>query len=154
MGAQRAEIDRLTSDHGLHHIDQTFQRVDSQVWRKGFETVQDFVRLETGRFWSRHTLRTLPLLLPDREEVTSSVFPHWERLDKGVRYRGFSVYGQSGADGPYLLPKSWVKKPLYLAPLSATKLIPISLNPGFMMFLQWPGLASHAATTSLGPPTV
>jgi hypothetical protein len=86
MGAQGTQVDRLTSDHGLHHVQHAFQRVDPQVWRKGFETAQDFARLETGSFWNRHTLRTLPFLLPDREELTTSDSPHWERLNKDVRY--------------------------------------------------------------------
>ena len=86
MGAQGTEVERLSSDHGLHHVHQASERFNSPVWGQGFETAQDFARLETGRFWSRHTPRTLPFLLPDRKKDNPSEFPHWERLDKDVRY--------------------------------------------------------------------
>ena len=86
VGTQGAEVDRLSGDHGLHHVHHAFQRVDSQLWGKGFETTEDFARLETGRFWSRHTLRTLPILLLNRKKDNPSEFLHWERLDKDVRY--------------------------------------------------------------------
>ena len=72
--AEHAEIDALPGDHGLHDIQGTFQGIDPQVRCQGFDMAQDFVRLGTGRFWRRHTPRTLPFLSVHRDEIPSSDF--------------------------------------------------------------------------------
>jgi len=86
VSAQCAQVDGLTGDHGLHHIDHALQGVDAQMGVQGFETSKDFARLKSGRIWSRHTPRTLPVSLPDRSHANPSTFPLWGRLNKDVRY--------------------------------------------------------------------
>ncbi|WP_229723773.1 hypothetical protein, partial [Deinococcus aerolatus] len=69
VGAQVTLIYASGRDHGEDEIDDTLQRVVAEERHASFEVAGQFGTLKIGGFWSRHTPKTPPIVVPVRNQA-------------------------------------------------------------------------------------
>lgn len=68
-------------DHREDDVHDTLQRVVEQEWSAGFDVVGQFGTLQIGGFWSGHTPKTPPFVVPVRNRSHVHGFPVQHSLD-------------------------------------------------------------------------
>ena len=81
MGAELTLIHAPRGHHRENDVHDTLQRVVAQEWSAGFEVTGQFGTLEIGGFWSGHTPKTPPCVVPVRDRSHVQKFPGQHSLN-------------------------------------------------------------------------
>jgi hypothetical protein len=92
VGAQVTVIHAPCGDHRQDDVHDTLQRVVAQEWSAGFEVAGEFGTLKVGGFWSGHTPKTPPFVVPLRDRSHVQEFPVQHSLN--LKLSGTELLGR------------------------------------------------------------